>query len=155
MLVFESLQTAWRNVVLDLRGGNVFLRFSRKPFSHTVSLAIVIRVRALSRHCTLNMMLVDPAGVATVTVRGPVTEPGAIVKFAITVPGPVAIAELTERPFPLMADTVVPGTKPAPLIMTGKVVPAAPVEGDMEDVDGSCAASGVSVRTVFSTSTAN
>src|SRR5207247_11323161 len=37
VLVFEALQAARRDVVLDSRGGLVSLRFSRKPFSHTVS----------------------------------------------------------------------------------------------------------------------
>src|SRR5262249_18486194 len=37
VLVFEALQAARRDVVLDSRGGLVFLRFSRKTFSHTVS----------------------------------------------------------------------------------------------------------------------
>src|SRR5215831_6242670 len=37
VLVFEALQAARRDVVLDARGGPVDLRFSRKPFSHTVS----------------------------------------------------------------------------------------------------------------------
>src|SRR2546425_3510581 len=37
VLVFEALQAARRDVVLDSRGGLICLRFSRKPFSHTVS----------------------------------------------------------------------------------------------------------------------
>ena len=37
VLVLEALQAARRDVVLDSRGGLVSLRFSRKPFSHTVS----------------------------------------------------------------------------------------------------------------------
>src|SRR5207253_8014271 len=37
VLVFEALQAARRDVVLDSCGGFISLRFSRKPFSHTVS----------------------------------------------------------------------------------------------------------------------
>src|SRR5207302_6322018 len=39
VLVFEALQAARRNVILDSRGGFICLRFSRKSFSHTVSLS--------------------------------------------------------------------------------------------------------------------
>src|SRR6185312_2451255 len=38
-LIFEALQTARRYVVLALRRGFVSLRFSRKPFSHNLSLS--------------------------------------------------------------------------------------------------------------------
>ena len=38
VLLFEPLQAAWRNVVLDSRAGDVCGRSSRKPFLHTANL---------------------------------------------------------------------------------------------------------------------
>lgn len=38
MLLFEPLQTAWRNVVLESRAGDVCRRSPRKPFLHMPNL---------------------------------------------------------------------------------------------------------------------
>src|SRR6185369_15807023 len=49
VLVFEALQAARRDVVLDSRGGLISLRFSRKPFSHWLVLQVRTPVGAFSK----------------------------------------------------------------------------------------------------------
>ena len=81
----------------------------------------------------------------------PEAVPEAIVKFAINVPGPVTVTELTVMELSLTDTVVPPDRKFVPVRTTPTVAPFAPDDGLIAD-KVSEAESGVSFRIVFSAS---
>jgi hypothetical protein len=98
----------------------------------TPELGVIDDTVGASGFTTVNVTaLVAPAGVLTVTFLGESVAVGVIVKVAVTVVAFTAVKALTVTPVPVTVIAVAP-VRPAPLMVTGTLVPRAPVGGATE-----------------------